>query len=105
MRVVGQNGFFAIVLGSVLSAGNGWAGGWYLMRPGPKADLHVISPKWETIQAYDSAEDCEAVKAETLKILRARADRHPEDMGAQVGLGMAFVSQCVSTDDSRLKGD
>ena len=39
MGLVGRNRFFAVLLASVLSAGNAWAGGWYLMVPPNRGEL------------------------------------------------------------------
>jgi hypothetical protein len=91
--------------GLSLPAVSASAVGWYLMGPRGNADINILSSKWKSFGAYDSAEACEAMKAATLKVLRERADANPQDGYAQIALGEGLASQCVSTDDPRLKGD
>ena len=77
--------------------------GWYLMAPRGNADLHTVSSQWESLGSFDSADDCEAAKAAAINVAKQRADASPGDVNAKVALGLGISSQCVATDDPRLK--
>jgi len=89
--------------------------GWYLMLPplraeGPrtdpntsfKADLSAPLSQWKTISTgkrFDTKEECEAYPAHLMKLLH-----DPKKPGAEHALKYWLDrSQCVATDDPRLK--
>jgi hypothetical protein len=96
--------------------------GWYLMMPPQHmpADLaeashpprlsHLIDrdapvPKWEIVQSYDSAAECERGRSGWLKF--AKADKKNRGRTDYIGRGTdeAYMAAlCIATDDPRLKG-
>jgi hypothetical protein len=101
--------------------------GWYLMVPPfkphklqpsftiPSLEARILNTdaplsRWEIYVASDSADECEASKAATLKLLDQQKvtgkDGAVTDRGARaILLEMQLRhSQCVATDDPRLKG-
>jgi len=89
--------------------------GWYLMLP-PVRSTSPLSPatkmaatrsdcydanapisRWQTIEAFDTAEQCKAASSKS-------AWSHRQH-GLDCGLASAWLdAQCIATDDPRLKG-
>ena len=86
--------------------------GWYLMvLPYVNRKLSTDAPVsiWEVYVATDSADECEAYKTETLKLVGQQKltdkDNAVTERGAKV-IALWFQlsnSQCIATDDPRLK--
>jgi hypothetical protein len=78
---------------------------WYLMEPSRGADINAISSKWKIVRTYNTAVDCEAVRADALRLLKQQAETNREDVNAQNALAQgSAASQCVAANDPRLKG-
>jgi hypothetical protein len=86
--------------------------GWYLMVPpyvNRKLSTDASLSKWEVYVASDSAHECESSKTATLKLLEQEKitgkDNGVTERGAKV-IALLFQltnSQCIASDDPRLK--
>jgi hypothetical protein len=86
--------------------------GWYLIAPPPRSSDGVIDPKaplseWQIEGRFDTIEECRAFPDRQIEIMRGFYAEHPEisesehrrDDAARKFPG----SQCIATDDPRLK--
>lgn len=82
--------------------------GWYLMAPplkwGPlRLDSEAPLSSWGIIESFDTAKQCEAFR------MRRLEEINPSDTGSfpknmkQAAAAEVFFSQCIASDDPRLK--
>ncbi len=82
--------------------------GWYLMTPpfasGPTGfDANAPLSRWPISQAFDTASECNADRTGVIQV-SAGVARAVSDPTAQRHLKLWLASQCIATDDPRLKG-
>ena len=79
--------------------------GWYLMTPPWVAqgtfDATAPVSKWHQASAYDSAAECQSYRSSMLDYYKA----HPKAKDADWFERVFGASQCIATDDPRLKSD
>jgi hypothetical protein len=81
--------------------------GWYLMAPIPGHDSIpdpvVTFSNWITVRSFDSAEGCEEVRVDVIRagVGGAEFAGYPEQEVRKV----LTLSQCIASDDPRLKGE
>jgi hypothetical protein len=79
--------------------------GWYLMVPpltnnGTRTDAHAALSTWQVLKSLASAPKCEAEKNQ----LQHDANTQPnKDKNTLLAQYMAAHSQCIASDDPRLK--
>jgi hypothetical protein len=88
--------------------------GWYLMVPPPFDETSPAVPiaRWMQWKAFDTAAHCEAVRGEMVGLSRkilfdepAGPPLHPPpDACDKIVANEFLLSECVASDDSRLKG-
>jgi hypothetical protein len=89
--------------------------GWYLIFPPPRTADDVPDPKaplseWQKIGPFDTIEDCQKYPSHLLEIMHGFYVDHPEigesgERRDNADRKALFAhSQCVTTDDPRLKG-
>jgi hypothetical protein len=82
--------------------------GWYLMVPPMDVTTHKMNPdaplhEWNTFDSYDHAAQCRSGRAE---ILAWWTDHKSSDERARTATLEALkYSQCIATEDPRLKGN
>jgi hypothetical protein len=81
--------------------------GWYLLMPPVVsgggtiyADRSVPFSKWTIHGTYDTAQHCEAVKAQEVK-----AAKQKQGEAQSYAFEASYYSECVETDDPRLKSN
>ena len=83
--------------------------GWYLMVPppllhaNPPVDLEAPLSKWSLFSMHDSAAECEKGLVAFYKLARAELTANPADEGDRMQFYQLESSQCVNSDDPRLK--
>ena len=88
-----------------------WAGqGWYMMKPpiilnsenpdDSKIDESAPFSKWDQIQAFDTAKDCEKTMVKLIKSQKNKKARSKSDLIKELS---ETESRCIATDDPRLK--
>jgi hypothetical protein len=78
--------------------------GWYLMMPPESGDKGAPLSKWEIVNSFDDAENCQVDRHDfsTDGMKRLNAPKNKADLK----LGLRFIeSVCIATDDPRLKGN
>jgi hypothetical protein len=89
--------------------------GWYLIAPPPRSSDGVIDPKaplsyWQIVGRFDTLDECRTYPDRLPEIMRGFYADHPEisesdkrndDAATKSSLAK---SQCLTTDDPRLKG-
>ena len=87
--------------------------GWYLMTPplSGRPGAYVVSDgaalsQWHIDQSFDSAIECEQARIDHVASERYIAEKagHPNP-GEDVLVRDAMTSQCIATNDPRLKGN
>lgn len=78
--------------------------GWYLMTPplrSPGGELEPEAPlsKWRSPHAFDTAKACENAKESFVKSAKREKERDP----AAAFSGAILLSQCIASDDPRLR--
>ena len=86
--------------------------GWYLMTPPPlfhstpDVDLDAPLRKWTVYEALDSAQECEADRNASYHLANQKALGDPtDDPKLRIMRDQLAASQCIATDDPRLKGN
>ena len=86
--------------------------GWYLMMPpisktdsGYSADFHAPLTIWTVNRPFDKASDCDTVQGPLVLLGRKRMDKFPNKSLDWALAQQLATSQCISTDDPRLKGN
>jgi hypothetical protein len=92
--------------------------GWYLMMPPqdlrvPGDEIEETAPlsRWIMAGSYDSADECAAVQSKLLsgmspsETAKVKADlkKHGKEWSGELYKKRVYASQCISTDDPRLK--
>jgi hypothetical protein len=84
--------------------------GWYLMTPPPlfhsRPDVDLDAPlgKWTVYEALDSAKECEADRSATFHLANQKVLGDPtDDPKLRAIRDQLAASQCIATDDPRLK--
>jgi hypothetical protein len=83
--------------------------GWYLMVPPPvvhnrlPVDLEAHLSEWRLFSTHDSAAECEQGLVAFYKAAKAELLAHPADESDRTRFYQLESSQCVSSDDPRLK--
>jgi hypothetical protein len=72
---------------------------------GVVADIDAPLSHWEVARPFDSADPCDATQKLLVKENSAKIDRdNPPDYSSTRAVAIRFVwSQCIATDDPRLK--
>ena len=82
--------------------------GWYMMVPplshtaGLEVDYKAPLSAWPIMRAFDKAEACEDYRSHELEKYKASATAVPTNV-PQAVLNAILFSQCVASDDPRLK--
>jgi hypothetical protein len=83
--------------------------GWYLMVPppllhgNPPVDLEAPLSKWRLFSMHESAAECEKGLVAFYKSAKAELIANPADEGDRIQFYQLESSQCVASDDPRLK--
>jgi hypothetical protein len=83
--------------------------GWYLMVPPPvihssvPVDLDAPLSKWGIFSAHDSAAECEQGLVAFYKLAKTELLANPSDERDRIRFYQLESSQCVASDDPRLK--
>jgi hypothetical protein len=83
--------------------------GWYLMVPPPQfhsrmpVDPDAPLSKWTVFSSYDSAAECNRDWLEHSKLAKTKLAANPSDEKARIEFHQLMSSQCIATDDPRLK--
>ena len=83
--------------------------GWYLMVPPPvlhsslPVDLAAPLSKWEIFSTHDSAAECEQGLVAFYKLSKTEQIANPSDERNRIRFYQLESSQCIASDDSRLK--
>jgi hypothetical protein len=84
--------------------------GWYLMLPPPFGQASL--DQWDILSAFDTAQECENHKSELLRVVSdpkqfakfaAEAKKQDPTWNRDTAISRIQGSECVSTDDPRLK--
>jgi hypothetical protein len=73
--------------------------GWYLMVP-PKAGVHAPLSEWVTLFSFDTALECHRADIAMIQVL----EKYKKPESAQI-LEAMTDSECIASDDPRLKGN
>jgi hypothetical protein len=109
--VIGRNLVFAIAVAGVLTANTAWAGGWYLMAAPfffhQRITVDIDAPlwKWTVSGAYDTASECTIGQLEYIRAVKRIVGTNPSTAKERAVLREAITSECIATDDPRLKGN
>jgi hypothetical protein len=83
--------------------------GWYLMVPppllhtSPPVDFDAPLSKWGIFSAHDSAADCEETLVVFYELAKTELVENPADERYRIRFYQLESSQCIASDDSRLK--
>jgi hypothetical protein len=83
--------------------------GWYLMMPPLKfepsigVDLSAPLSRWSSRAVFDGAQACNEFRTGYLSKQQAIVNQTPSDRSARLIADQALDSQCISSDDPRLK--
>ena len=77
--------------------------GWYLLVPLPGDPGAPIS-LWSQIGSYDTAKECTAAQTQAIKHVKA-TDFHFSEATVKQTRDVFLESQCIETDDPRLKSN
>ena len=83
--------------------------GWYLMVPPPvlrsslPVDLGAPLSEWRLFSARDSAAECEQELVAFYKVAKTELIANPADQRDRIQFYQLENSQCVASDDPRLK--
>ena len=82
--------------------------GWYLMVPPPVVhssvrDLDAPLSKWGIFSTHDSAAECEQGLVAFYKLAKTELVANPSDERDRIQFYQLESSQCIATDDPRLK--
>lgn len=84
--------------------------GWYLMVPPPvihssvPVDLDAPLSKWTVFSVHDSAVECERGLVAFDKVAKTELVANPSDERNRIQFYQLESSQCIASDDPRLKG-
>lgn len=83
------------------------AAGWYLIAPDAPLNFDQPLATWQVRKAFGTAEQCESAssswrKAATDRLMAMQKGSQSSSKTA-VDSAMAFVAQCIASDDPRLK--
>ena len=82
---------------------------WYLMVPpsvphsSPPVDLNAPLSKWRLFSIHDSAAECEQGLVAFYKVAKTELVANPADERDRIQFYQLENSQCVASDDPRLK--
>jgi hypothetical protein len=82
--------------------------GWYLMVPPPShtvsfgVDTEAPLGAWNVMKSFDKAEGCEDFRSRIQEKTKTNAVVQPSNTKQQYATAMLY-SQCIASDDSRLK--
>ena len=108
-----------LVVAVVLSPLSAWAGGWYLLVP-PPTEVRPLSEvlaegfkpgslpplsKWLQFLVFDSAQECSDSRLALVKSAAVEAQRQPSSVSAVMTSHRIDASQCIASDDPRLRGN
>ena len=86
--------------------------GWYLMIPpiiekagGYEADFNAPISRWSVNSPFDAASECRAVNGQLVLEQKQRLDKAPIHSLDWAVAQRLVTSQCISSDDPRLKGN
>ena len=85
--------------------------GWYLMVPPPvphssvPVDLDAPLSKWRFFSSHDSAAQCEQGLVAFYKLAKTELAANPADERDRIQFYQLENSQCIASDDPRLKGN
>jgi uncharacterized protein YfaP (DUF2135 family) len=85
--------------------------GWYLMVPPPvphssvPVDLDAPLSKWRFFSTHDSAAQCEQGLVAFYKLAKTELAANPADERDRIQFYQLENSQCIASDDPRLKGN
>ena len=81
--------------------------GWYLMIPPHPTDTTLDSDaplsKRRVYDAFDTAATCDTARASEEQDWKSKADADPDNALAKFLVKSLLTSQCIATDDPRLK--
>jgi hypothetical protein len=83
--------------------------GWYLMVPPPvihssvPVNLDAPLSEWGIFSGHDSAAECEQTLVEFYKLAKTELVANPADERYRIRFYQLESSQCIASDDSRLK--
>jgi hypothetical protein len=84
--------------------------GWYLMVPPPSSgvDWHIRATaplnQWLVAHTFDTAKECEDYHTLVLQQVKGKTSINPQNGDEAAATGMS-LSQCIASDDPRLKGN
>jgi hypothetical protein len=82
--------------------------GWYLMFPPEQAGTLKIEDqtpisKWQSVRSFDSAQACMSAKVSEIRQSEVSEETMQTDVARRNLHIKALASQCIATDDPRLK--
>jgi hypothetical protein len=83
--------------------------GWYLMVPppllhgSPPVDIEAPLSKWRLFSMHESAAECEQGLVAFYKLAKKELRANPANEGDRIQYYQLESSQCVASDDQRLK--
>ena len=77
--------------------------GWYLMMPAMIKGVDAPFPEWGIVRTFDSSDKCEEAEADLVRSGRATLAKSAASKGQKAIATLETMSQCIATDDPRLK--